>query len=420
MKQYKVTGLDIKDFKRLALVKGLAIDPEKGLVTIGGENGNGKSSILESIEWVLGRVNIKNRDRDGGDGAMVRVIISEKTPDGYQKAYRLIRDGNGLKVLSADGDMEIKRPADWVKAMIGNISVDPLRFLSLEPRDQRAQTMRAVGADTDDIDREIRAAMDEDNALDAAQKKAKAQVEDLPEYPDITDTAERDAAEIIDRLRAANDRNMKIITAQKAHDAAKAEVARLEQMLADAKRALDAMPEPVDAEVDTTAIENELQTLQATNAKIRANIAKQAARDAWMSAESTRGVQRAKIATLKARRDAIMEGAKFPIPELGWDDTGVTYNGRPLSDASKAEQIRAATAISLAGGGQVPIVLIREGGNLDNKALAAFAEIAEQMDAQILVEIATNCEDGTYDKSTTFVVEDGAVLESPKFAGVPA
>lgn len=48
----KINSLELDDVKRIKAVK---IEPtENGLTVIGGRNGQGKTSVLDAIAWVLG------------------------------------------------------------------------------------------------------------------------------------------------------------------------------------------------------------------------------------------------------------------------------------------------------------------------------------------------------------------------------
>ena len=111
------------------------------------------------------------------------------------------------------------------------------------------------------------------------------------------------------------------------------------------------------------------------------------------------------IDTLENRKRKMLASAKFPIPELGLSDSGVTLNGLPFEQASSAEQLRASVAMGLAMNPKLKIMLIKDGSLLDENSLRMVAEMAEKADAQIWMERVGE------GKETSVVIEDGAVKE---------
>ena len=60
----KITSLELENIKR---IKAVQISPtETGMTVIGGKNGQGKTSVLDAIMWILGgeryRPNLKEKD----------------------------------------------------------------------------------------------------------------------------------------------------------------------------------------------------------------------------------------------------------------------------------------------------------------------------------------------------------------------
>jgi len=101
-----------------------------------------------------------------------------------------------------------------------------------------------------------------------------------------------------------------------------------------------------------------------------------------------------------------MADAKWPVAGLGFSDTGVTYQGLPLEQASSAEQLRVSVAIGLAFNPKLKIILIRDGSLLDADSLALVANMAAEADGQVWLEVVGNRED------CAVVIEDGSVKEA--------
>lgn len=86
----KINKLEIENVKRIKAVK---IEPTKnGLTIVGGNNNQGKTSVLDSIAWALGgdRYKPSNASRDGSTippnlHIVTEKIISESLRTGLRK-----------------------------------------------------------------------------------------------------------------------------------------------------------------------------------------------------------------------------------------------------------------------------------------------------------------------------------------------
>lgn len=406
MSNLKITALNVRDF-RCIKVANMSIDPEKGLTSIGGDNGNGKTSALLAIEHALTSVKVPSRDREGGDGAKVRVIVSRETPDGWEPAFKIIRSEGKLSVYLADQNAEVQRPAEWAKQMVTQAFVDPVDFLNAEPRDQRQMFLDAIGVDTKSVDAEIRQYLDAKKDAERVQLAAKAKAADLPEYPDLG-TTEKSAVDIANRLNDAHSANLEIDRQRRAHEEALATVKRLEEELAAARLRLESTPMPKTLPVDTSAIETEFRQVEETNAKVRANIAKVRAREEWQSAEESLKVIVENLEAARKAKLALMASADLPLPNLSVDEETILLNGQPLAAASDAERIQVAVALATHGEAKLKVLLIKNASLIGNRILAQITEIAQARGAQVFAEIVSNKQDdGSYDRVTDFVFEDG-------------
>ena len=119
----------------------------------------------------------------------------------------------------------------------------------------------------------------------------------------------------------------------------------------------------------------------------------------------------------KRRVAKAIANAELPVSGLGLDTGMVTYNSKPLAQASDAEQLRISMAIAMALNPKLRVVRVRDGSLLDEDSLAAVAKMADEADCQVWLErVDSSGEIG-------FVMEDGHLkgqaLDDPDVLNVP-
>lgn len=431
---YSITGIDIRNFKRVVSVQ-LTLDPDDNLVTIGGENGHGKSSALDAIEAALIGTprEITNPVHNGQPGGGVVLQIPP-----YQVKRLYDQSGKpSLQVIHTGTMTEVPRPAQFLKELVGGLFVDPLHFIGLQPIEQRKLLADLLGIDMSTIDGQIEEARDEVKRLDHYQKGLVAKVEELPEHPDapefevsvdeitkqLGDAIAFNASGATIRAKADSIGNQ-IFARERDLGAAEYEITRLKQQLAEAEQRRDAVKAGIEASrlelaqaekeatefagIDIEPLQAQLRDADATNRKVRDNAAKARARDEWTKAEEQMGQAAAKVKALENEKKEMLAAAKFPVDGLGFDSKGITLDGQPFAQASHAQMVRASMAIALMQRGRVAPILIKDASTIDKKMLRLIADIAKEYGAQVFAEVIANKEDdGSYDRECSFIIEDG-------------
>jgi hypothetical protein len=439
----QIINLQAENFR---ILKAIEISPEGNVVTIGGKNGQGKSSVLDAI-WVAlaGRSKapptpIRNGEQkctirlDLGDIVVTRTLNAPKEEG---KPYT-----DSVKVESADGSQRFNKPQIMLDELLGQIGFDPFAFVQKKPEDQAEMLLQLVPLPIDleelargdtadfanrrDINREA-AALD-------AQIAAIPVADDLPAAPIDRDailsqlSSAADTNTAIERERIARgQREERIKTIRWDSETAAASAVELraraaklieeaEGREADAQGGIaeadrlqgefDALP-ALDEPVDTGKLREELAAAESTNSKI----AEQARRAGLIEQRA------AKVAAAQALTDMMdareedrrkaLAAAKMPIEGLGFaiNDKGkpvVLFNGLPFGDASSAEQIRASTAIAMSANPDLRVLRIKDGSLLDDDAREILAQMAAAEDFQLWVEVV-----GT--GGVGIVIEDGSV-----------
>lgn len=188
----KIINLQAENIKRL---KAVEITPQGNAVVLGGENGAGKSSVLDSIMMALGggRTICEQPIRDGETRASIRLDLGK-----YVVERKFTKGKSYLTVTQADG-AEIKSPQAMLDELIGSLSFDPLAFDRLDKKQRLEQMRKIAGIDTTQVDADIE--LQKQEAAIARKKctQAKARWESLT-FPDGAPTEEVSISELSEKL----------------------------------------------------------------------------------------------------------------------------------------------------------------------------------------------------------------------------
>lgn len=449
----RVVQLQADNFKRL---KAVQIDPEGNIVTVGGKNGSGKTSVLDAIYVALvGRgANPPRPVRAGEEKATIRLDLGEfvitrtftvKAGDKYTDT---------LKVETSDG-LRYGQPQQVLDALLGEIGFDPFEFMQMKPKDQAAQLLGMVPlpvdleelaeADTSDFAKR----RDANRDADALQARVNGiPKEDVPaDVPDraaltakLASAGETNTAIERDRMQRVEDErsnqrgeNNAELTRQDAErlrrdaEELRQRAAALDTQAAakdrEAEETLEAVRvererlaglPPLDEPVDTEDLRRQLTEADAVLAAIeRQRQRKDLVEQLEAKRAESQGYTDAMAARAKERNDALAK-AKMPVPGLGFsiDEQGkayVTWEGLPFVEdqISTAVQLRVSTAIAMAANPKLRVLRIKDGSLLDDDAMKLLAEMAAAEDYQLWIEVVRA------DESVGFIMEDGVVKSAP-------
>lgn len=400
----KIVRLESTNYKRLKAVE-IAPDPQGNLVIVAGKNGQGKSSILDSITAALGGVNAKTTPKPIRDGEERAEIILE-TED-LIVTRRFTASGSTLTVKSPDGAVYPKGQAK-LDDLLGKLSLDPLAFTQLSDREQLSTLLNLVKLpfDPDQLAAERKELFEVRTEVNRELKQAQSAAAAIPVTKEMADLKPVSVTDLLKEFRDGQALNERIAEADRAVVAWQAKVDRLTAELAEAQEALDnasgysaKAPEPVDLE----AIQTKLDNAEQINADVRTF-------ESWTRASNAVTERQAEAADLTTRLEDIdkrkaegLAAAEFPVEGLGFDESGVTYNGVPFKQASSAEQLRVSLAMAIALNPKLRVIRIADGSLLDSDNLALVEAIARENDFQVWIEMVG---DGD---GRGIIIEDGQV-----------
>lgn len=407
----QVVRLSAENYKRLRAVD---ITPDGNVVFIGGRNAQGKTSVLDAIWAALagGEASRATQQpiRDGQDTAVVRLDLGDMIV-----TRRWTKDDSGtLTVESADG-AKYSSPQKVLDELIGARAFDPLAFTRQSAREQVATLVATVDLpfDPDELERERKGVFDRRTEINREVAKLEGQLAGYPDVDPSLPAEETSAAELLAEAEAARQQNAAVDRAINELAARQSARERAERALADAQKALEAavaaekeqltVLDGLPERVDVTAITERLGALEQTNARVRAQQHRAAVAAELTERREASAQHTLKLQAIDKRKADALAAVEFPVPGLSFNETGVTYNGIPFSQASAAEQLRVSVALAMAANPTLRVLRILDGSLLDSASLEIIAEMAEQNSYQCWIEVVD--ESG----SVGFVIEDGTV-----------
>lgn len=413
----KILKLIINNVMR---IKAVEITPDGNTVMITGKNGAGKSATLQSIAMALcgkDAIPVEPIRRGAKSGS----IILELGGELKVKVTRTFTAG-GTKLEVTEAGNTVGSPQTFINRFLGAISLDPSKFLALDPREQRRTLLELLKIDFSDIDAGIAKIKDERTMLNRDKKALEVNRASLRWTDDLPE-AEISVTNLTTELKRRQDHNANADREKRCIDAKANELGDLKLRYSSVKQEIENLQKELEgidlemtqgqAELDemiangkkkesTDEILQQISASDATNQKIRVNL-KITDLDNHLKTLQADYYERGQtIDQLEASKQKLLADAKMPVEGLTAGDEGLLYNGVPLEQASESEQLRVAVAIAMKLNPTLRV--IRTSANaFDSNSLKIISEMAEAHDYQIWMERVD--ESG----KVGIVIEDGCV-----------
>ena len=401
----KITSFEAENVKR---VKAVTIIPAAdGLTVIGGRNAQGKTSVLDAIAWALGGDKFRpgHPQRDGSVlPPRLRVLLSN--------GLVVERRGKNSELYITDPSGR-KAGQTLLNSFVEQLALDLPKFMAASGREKAQTLLRIIGLgeQVEELERRGKTLYNERLALGRiADQKAKF-AKEMTFYPNVPEEP-LSAAELIAQQQDILARNGENQRKRQRRDELKRTLDTAETQLAELTRRCEQLREDyriasTDAadllDQSTAELEENIRTIEQTNAKVRANLDKaRAEADAQKLADEYAALT-AQIEDVQREKLALLNGADMPLPGLSVTDGELTYNGQPWDCMSSSEQLIAATSIVRRLNPECGFVLLDRLEAMDTDMLAAFGRWLE---GEGLQAIATRVSTGG---ECQIIIEDGEV-----------
>lgn len=399
----KINSLEFENVKR---IKAVQLTPAKnGLTLIGGDNRQGKTSVLDAIAWALGgdRFKPSNPQREGS-------VIEPHLKVTLDNGIVVERSGknSSLKVIDPSGN---KGGQQLLNSFVEQLALDLPKFLNQSSKEKADTLLKIIGVGEQLYKLEQQEQLQYNRRTEIgriADQKAKFAKEmpvytDVPAEPLLVSELIQQQQEILAHNGANKMKRDQLSHYEKEYELAKQAFDHAKSVLDAAENNLRlARLDAKDLEDKSTAeLEANIQHIEDVNKKVRANLDRQKAEIEAEDFRSQYDELTEQVEAIRQQKKDLLNGADLPLEGLTVEGGELIYNGQKWDCMSGAEQLIVATSIVRKLNPECGFVLLDKLEQLDSKTLDVFGKWLEKEGLQA---IATRVSSGD---ECCILIEDG-------------
>lgn len=413
-KKITINSLELENVKR---IKAVTITPtEKGLNIIGGNNRQGKTSVLDSIAWALGGENFRP-SKPTREGSTIPPYLKIQLSNGIVVERK--GKNSSLKVTDPSGK---KAGQTLLDDFIEKLALNLPKFMNSSNKEKANILLQIIGvgeqlAQYEMQEKELyQERLTVGRIADQKKKYAKEQMY----YADVPDDliSPQDLINQQQEILAKNGENQR--KRERVHQI-EYQVSTLEQEYAALMKQIEAKKIELEkaredlsiAQMDaldlidqsTDELEKNLADIEETNRKVRANLDKQKAEEDAKQYDEQYDSLTVKIENVRKQKMDLLNHADLPLPGLSVEDGELTYNGNKWDGMSGSDQLKVSTAIVRKLNPKCGFVLLDKLEQMDLDTLNDFGQWLEKEGLQA---IATRVSTGD---ECSIIIEDGMVKQ---------
>lgn len=409
----KINKLEIENVKR---VKAVTIEPtSNGLTILGGNNNQGKTSVLDAIAWALGGNKYKP-SKPARDGSMNPPTLRVELSNG------LIVERKGknsdLKVTDPSGQ---KAGQQLLDSFVEELALNLPKFIESSAKDKANTLLQIIGVGEKlwELDRKEEQLYNERRTIGQIADQKKKYAAEQPQYPEapnelvsIADLI-HEQQEILarngenarkrqNRENIVNEMHLSEARLKQLKEQLAQEEAVHDKLMGDYVEANKSIEDLVDE--STEEIENSIANIEEINRKVRANLDKEKAEEDAKQYKSQYDNLSAEIQKVRDERTSLLDSADLPLPGLSVEDGELVFEGQKWDNMSGSQQLRVATAIVRKLKPECGFVLLDK---LEQMDIPTLTEFGKWLESEGLQAIATRVSSG---EECQIIIEDGYVV----------
>lgn len=412
MEGIKINKLEIENVKRIKAVK---MEPSKnGLTIIGGDNNQGKTSVLDSIAWALGgdRFKPSQANREGS-------VIPPNLHIVMSNGLIVERKGknSSLKVTDPEGN---KSGQQLLNEFVEQLAIDLPKFMESSGKEKAKILLKTlgIGIELEELEQKEKELFNHRHAIGKIADQKKKFADEQTYYPDapkdLVSPSEliKQQQEILARNGENQRKRNNLASIQNTVDKLRESITEEERKLTEmkerfehsfqelllAKKSVEQLNDESTAELEAS-----IANIEEINRKVRANMDKDKAEEDANEyknqyAELTKQIED----TRKSQMD-LLNSVELPLPDLSVRDGELIYKGQQWDNMSGSDRLKVSTAIVRKLNPKCGFVLLDKLEQMDMKSLNEFGQWLEQEGLQV---IATRVSTGD---ECSIIIEDGYV-----------
>lgn len=409
----KINKLEIENVKR---VKAVTIEPtSNGLTILGGNNNQGKTSVLDAIAWALGGNKYKP-SKPARDGSMNPPTLRLELSNG------LIVERKGknsdLKVTDPSGQ---KAGQQLLDSFVEELALNLPKFIESSAKDKANTLLQIIGVGEKlwELDRKEERLYNERRTIGQIADQKKKYAAEQPQYPEapnelvsIADLI-HEQQEILarngenakkrqNRENIVNSLHLSEARLKQLKEQLAQEEATHESLMSDYIAANKSIEDLVDESTDE--IESSIANIEEINRKVRANLDKEKAEEDAKQYGSQYDQLSKEIQDVRDERTSLLDSADLPLPGLSVEDGELVFEGQKWDNMSGSQQLRVATAIVRKLKPECGFVLLDK---LEQMDIPTLTEFGKWLESEGLQAIATRVSSG---EECQIIIEDGYVV----------
>lgn len=409
----KINKLEIENVKR---VKAVTIEPtSNGLTILGGNNNQGKTSVLDAIAWALGGNKYKP-SKPARDGSMNPPTLRLELSNG------LIVERKGknsdLKVTDPSGQ---KAGQQLLDSFVEELALNLPKFIESSAKDKANTLLQIIGVGEKlwELDRKEEQLYNERRTIGQIADQKKKYAAEQPQYPEapnelvsIADLI-HEQQEILarngenarkrqNRENIVNELHLSEARLKQLKEQLAQEESTHEKLMGDYIAANKSIEDLVDE--STEEIEASISDIEEINRKVRANLDKEKAEEDAKQYGSQYDQLTKQIQDVRDERTSLLDSADLPLPGLSVEDGELVFEGQKWDNMSGSQQLRVSTAIVRKLKPECGFVLLDK---LEQMDIPTLNEFGKWLESEGLQAIATRVSSGD---ECQIIIEDGYVV----------
>lgn len=405
MESIKINKLEIENVKR---VKAVKMEPTaSGLTIIGGNNNQGKTSVLDAIAWALGGEKFRPSEAKNKDSVIpphLHIVLNN--------GLVVERKGKNsdLKVTDPEGN---KGGQQLLNEFVEQLALNLPKFMEASAKEKADTLLKIIGVGDrlHQLEQQEKELYNKRLAIgqiaDQKEKFAKEQPYFAEAPKEMVSASEliRQQQEILAK-NGENQRKRENLHQleqeyQQINDQLEVLMKKQTAVFADLETARKSAENLKDE--STAELEANISNIEEINRKVRANLDKDKAEEDALEYRNQYRKLTEEIGEVRKSKTDLLTNADLPLAELSIDDGELIYKGQKWDNMSGSDHLKVATAIVRKLNPKCGFVLLDKLEQMDMLTLNEFGAWLQQEGLQA---IATRVSTGD---ECSIIIEDGYV-----------